>query len=93
MSEYTTATNPAYTGPDRVTFITLTDPTLEEIKTIPVGSDVIVFMPDGHVTEWYWAQEVLDDVIENLEAGKNLKGHLFIYVNPAILKDPEQKEN
>lgn len=84
--------NPDYEGPDRTTYITLADPTLDNIETIPVGADIIVIMPSGGVTEWYWAAEMRSDMVEHLKAGGTLEGHLFIWVNPDILKDDAKQE-
>lgn len=83
----TVQVNPEYAGPDRVTFITLSEPSLEDIKTIPVGCDIIVFMPSGAVTEWYWDEQVRNDIVDHLTNGGTLDGHLFIYVNPDIIKE------
>lgn len=92
MSERTQV-NEEYEGPKRETYITLTDPTLEEIKTIPVGADVIVGMPSGLISEWYWAQEMRDDTISYMEEGGSMVGHLFIWVNPDFLDYDKKKES
>jgi len=92
MSERT-HDNPVYEGPERQTYISIVDPTLDEIKKIPVGADVIVAMPSGLISEWYWHQEMLDDMILHFEGGGNLLGHLFIWVNPDFLDYDKKKES
>ena len=85
--EYETVGNPEYVGPDRTTFITVANPTLEELTAIPEGCDIIVAMPNGQLSEWYWATELRADFIKYVEEGGDMTGHLFIYVNPEIIKE------
>lgn len=79
--------NPEYEGPDIKTFITLAEPDANDLRSIPLNIMVLISFPDGQLGEWYWDQEMLNDSLSHVEEHGPMTGHVFIYVNPDIIKE------
>lgn len=79
--------NENYKGPELDHFVTVSEPDAVGLRSIPLDIPVLISYPDGSLAQYHWTQEMLADALNHLNEHGPLEDHLFLYVNPDIIKE------